>query len=366
MKHICIISSIFHGFGKIGGYGAMARSLAQRLIKNGYKVSVVVPRRKGQKKITQMDGFTVYGLGRIEMIRPSFYKKIDADLYHSQSPNLMSTAAMIAQPHKKHIITCRDPRNFKDWFIELKDATWKRRLRNIPIAIFEEGPLIKWTVKHADAVAYAACYIKDKIKCMYGLKDDPTFLPNIQPTPKAVPKKAKNPTVCFVGRLDKRKRPEIFIELAKDFPQVTFLVVGVAEEKQRQHMLEKQAKKYKNVKMLGFVDKFTQSKELYDIYSKSWVMINTASREAYPLTFMEAMSRGCALISHVNPDNAPEKFGYWAEHEDFAKGLNYVLEKDRWKELGEKAHKYIMKTYEDKKSTQIHLNLYKEVLEGQK
>ena len=64
-----------------------------------------------------------------------------------------------------------------------------------------------------------------KARQKYHLKEDPLFLP----TPVLVPEqidKAAIPTVCFVSRWDKRKRPEIFFELAKAFPQVRFLAAG--------------------------------------------------------------------------------------------------------------------------------------------
>ena len=40
---ICLVTSIFHGFGKIGGFGTMAKSLAMVLTESGYDVVVAVP-----------------------------------------------------------------------------------------------------------------------------------------------------------------------------------------------------------------------------------------------------------------------------------------------------------------------------------
>ena len=101
-KRVCLVTSIFHGFGKIGGFGAMAKSLAIVLVENDYEVIVVAPRRKGQEPITQVRGFTVLGLTMKELVNPSLYARIGADIYHSQSPNLMSAAAKLGRGKAKH------------------------------------------------------------------------------------------------------------------------------------------------------------------------------------------------------------------------------------------------------------------------
>lgn len=362
---ICLISSIFHGFGKIGGFGVMTRQLAKGLAQRGYEVTVVVPRKKGQKKRTELDGYTILGVSMCGMINPFLYKSIDADIYHSQSPNLMSTAAMFAKPQAVHIITCRDPRNLEDWKIEIRDATFKRKLKNYGLMFFEEGPLVKWTIRKADITAYVPRFIKKKIKEMYGVKREPVHLSNIEEVPQKIPVKAKKPTVLFLGRLDKRKRPEIYFELAKKFPNVKFLVIGKAEDETRDKEFLELSRNINNINHLGYIDKYSESEKFYYYINKSWILINTASREAFPLTFFEAGSRGCAILSHVNPDNLISNMGYWAKNDDdFEKGLQYLLEKQKWKVMGKKAHDYFKK--ETYKSLDKHISLYKEQINKKK
>jgi len=69
---------------------------------------------------------------------------------------------------------------------------------------------------------------------MYRLKTNPILLPNIENIPHKIPQKSPRPSVLFVGRLDKRKRPEVFIELAKGFPEADFYMAGKAEDDYRQ------------------------------------------------------------------------------------------------------------------------------------
>lgn len=341
----------------------MAKTLAIVLAENGYEVIVTVPRRAGQERVTRCESFTVLGLTLSESINPKLYAKVDAALYHSQSPNLMSAAAMRGSPHAKHVITCRDPRLLKDWLIEIRDATWKRKVRNLALMFFEEGPIVSWAVRRADRVAYAARFLERKIAEMYRISRPLKFLPNIEDVPKFIPEKASRPTVCFVGRFDRRKRPEMYIELAARFPEVTFLMVGRAEDARWQAALEAMAARVQNLRLLGYLDKFEDTR-FYEVYDSSWIFVNTASREAHPLTFFEAAGRGCAILSHVNPDDFASEFGYWARDEDFEAGLAWLLENDRWRIQGAKGHEYVQKHYRFDVAADAHLALYSELLAG--
>jgi glycosyltransferase involved in cell wall biosynthesis len=359
---ICLVTSIFHGFGKIGGFGTMAKSLAMVLTESGYDVVVAVPRRQGQEPVTEVRGFTVLGLTMTQMIDPRTYARIDADLYHSQSPNLMSVAAKLGKRDAKHVITCRDPRTIGDWLIEIRDATWRRKIRNVALMLFEEGPLVTWAIRQADCVAFAARFLEEKITRMYRPRIPLTFLPNIERVPEEIPTKADQPTACFVGRFDRRKRPELYIELARQVPEVTFLMVGRAEDAAWQRQLEEMAAPIDNLKLLGYIDKF-DDEEFYDVYDSSWVFVNTASREAHPLTFFEAAGRGCAILSYVNPDDFASEFGYWAENEDFATGMRELIESGTWRERGARAHEYVKEHYRYDLAAKAHLDLYARLLD---
>lgn len=339
----------------------MAKTLAIVLAENGYDVVVAVPRRDGQDRLTQTGAYTVLGLNAGEIINPKLYARIKADLYHSQSPNLMSAAALLGRPEAKHIITCRDPRVFRDWVIEIRDATWKRKIRNIALMFFEEGPIVSWAVRKVDCVAYAARFLERNITEMYRPTTPLRFLPNIEDVPKVIPEKAPEPTVCFVGRFDRRKRPEIYIQLAATFPDVTFLMVGKAEDAAWQAKLESLAAQVPNLRLLGYLDKFDDD-QFYDVYDSSWIFVNTASREAHPLTFFEAAGRGCAILSYVNPDDFASEFGYWANEEDFDTGLSYLLKGDKWRHQGAKGHDYVEKYYRHEIAANAHLELYSELL----
>ncbi len=359
--HICIISSQYLGFGKVGGFGSMTRKLAVALAGAGHRVTVVVPRRKGQERFTERDGIRIIGLGLRQLLRGRVYHEVNADLYHSQNPNAMTWVAMRAQPQKPHVITCRDPRDLRDWVIELRHATWRRRLKTPLVLAFEAGPLVTAAVRRADVVGCPAHFLRDKVARMYSLKRRPILLPNLETIPEELAPKADLPTVCMVGRLDRRKRPERCLRLAGAFPNVRFEIVGKAEDPRWQRKLESMAAQFPNVVMRGYVDKFA-SDGLCQIYGRSWVLLNTAAREGLPITFVEAAARGCAILSKVNPDDFAARFGFHAAADNFEEGLRWLLEGDRWRDRGRAAYEYVKETYDEAKALEAHLAVYRNLL----
>ncbi len=355
---ICIITSQLLSHEKIGGFGSMSKQLAVALQEEGHEVVVLMPKRKSFHKTSQLpEAISIIEVEKTQIWKLHIYKSIDADIYHSQNQTIISSFAQIAEPNKKHIVTCRDPRNFKDWKNEFIHATWRRRFK-IPLNyLTEESKLAYWAVQKADAVGVPAKFLIPKVKKMYALQKEAVFLPNIEDIPSIPPPKSPTITVLWVGRMAKRKYPEHFIELAADFPQVQFQLLGKAEEEKRWQYLNQLASKYPNVEMLGYKDKFKDI-DFFDYFNKAQILINTSTREGLPLTFIEAAARGCAILSASNPDSFASNYGYWAKDRDFKKGLQSLLENEDWRKKGELAHSYAYQHYRKEIAVRKHLEIY--------
>ncbi|MFK7906816.1 MAG: glycosyltransferase family 4 protein [Chitinophagales bacterium] len=358
---ICIIASQLLGNEKIGGFGSMSKQLALTLQEKGIEVVVLMPQRKGKGKKKNLNPFPIVFIYKEDLWNLDFFRAIDADIYHSQNQTILSSLARIAEPNKKHIVTCRDPRNWKDWINEFQHATWNRR-RKIPFNyLTEESKLAYWAIQKADIVGVPAKFLIPKVQKMYGLKENPIFLPNIEDIPIEVPQKNSQPTLLWVGRMAKRKYPEHFIELAGHFPNVKFQLLGRTEETRRWQYLNDLAAQYANVEMLGYKDKFRDT-DFFDYFDKAWILVNTSSREGLPLTFIEAAARGCAIVSASNPDNFASEFGAWAKDRKFVEGIRYLLEGDKWRKKGRLAHQYVYEQYKKEVAIEAHLNVYNQLL----
>lgn len=360
---ICLISVEIFAWGKYGGFGRATRTIGRELVNRGIEVCAVVPQRNGQKPIEKLDGITVYGFSPyFPWTARQLLKACNADIYHSCEPSHISYMALKTMPQKKHMVTFRDPRNFKDWRMEF-DLPSLNRLQVLHNYFFENNFLVQRCIKRMDGVFTIAKYLVPKVKKMYHLNADPVFLP----TPVAVAdhiEKAPTPTVCYLARLDRRKRPTLFLDLAEKFPHVRFLVVGQSRDKQWEAFLYKKYEKIHNIHFMGFIDQFSSDEHAH-IREKSWISVNTATREAMPNSILESAASKCAILSHVDPDGFASQFGYHAKNNDFEEGLRFLLEKDRWRERGENGYLYVKDTFETDAAIKKHINIYTQLLRGE-
>ena len=345
-----------------GGFGRATRTIGRELVRRGVNVTVVVPRRANDNTDpVEVDGMRVL---RFDTIKPwtavEIYRTLDADVYHSQDTWLGTWLAMKAAPHRPHVITFRDPHDASDWKIETQHSGgsrigwWKYR-------VSMDNPLVRAAVKRADALHCAAQFLIPKVIQKYGLASAPTFLP----TPVSVPDdvaKAERPTVCFVGRWDKRKRPEDFFALAREFPQVHFIAVGGCADLERDRKLRQMAATVPNVELTGIIDQF-RGEELQRVLSKSWILVNPSPREGLPNAFIEAVAHRCAILSRRNPDGFASRFGYHAADDDLAAGLRSLLASDRWRALGQRGYEFVTETFEMNRSIDSHLRVYEQVMQ---
>jgi glycosyltransferase involved in cell wall biosynthesis len=319
-------------------------------------VHAVVPRREDQKSLEYLDGIQVHGF---DPWRPweakAMLRDIDADIYHSCEPSLATYFAQKVCPHSKHMVTFRDPRDLKDWWMELVHPSLSY-LQVIHNYLYENNWLVRSSIRQMDAIYTIARYLVPKVDRMYRCKVKPEFLP----TPVSVgamPDKAVKPTVCYMARLDRRKRPELFLDLALKFPDVQFIAAGKSRDPEWDDYLHNKYKDVPNLDMVGFVDQFTSNRHA-EILGKSWIMVNTATREALPNSYIESLSYGCAIMSAVNADDIASEYGYHVTNDDFAQGLRFLLEEDRWRERGQKGYAYCKETFETGSAIDRHLAIY--------
>lgn len=364
---ICLIATELQGFGPYGGFGVLTYDLARGFAARGAEVYVTMPRRDGQAPVERLGAVNVVsyksplyvGLGRA---RPyaGLYRALDADIYHSQEPSLGTALAQIGAPAKRHLVTFQDPRDLRDWSVE-----WAHRnLRAYDLYGFWLKYLWQTgrAARNADATYCQAHYIRDKTRRMYFLRRPPGFLPNPVHLPTRTPVKASRPTVCYIGRWDERKRPELFFELATKFPEVDFIAVGAClMTPKRDRSLREQCARISNLSAPGWVDAEARA----SVLERSWILVNTSTRECLPVTYLEAAAYRCAILSHGNADDFAKQFGYWArggDLADFTNGLNWLLQDRRWQAAGEKAYIHVAQTYGYDAVIDQHLRTYAEQL----
>ena len=357
---ICLLSVEIFAWGKYGGFGRATRTIGRELVQRGHEVYAVVPRRPGQAPVERLDGITVLSFpSRHPLAAARLLREADAQIYHSCEPSFVTYLASRTMPDRAHVVTCRDPRDGEDWKTEFALPS-RSRWRVIANYLYENGPLVRWGVQRADAVFAAANCLIPKAQAVYRLRTPPRFLPTPIEIP-AVVQKASQPTVCFVGRLDRRKRPELFFDLAARFSDVRFIAVGASNDPVWDQYLRRRYGTLPNLDLRGFVDQF-RSDELPKILSESWIIVNTSAREGLPNSLLEAAAHRCAILSSVNPDGFASEFGRHAHDGGFERALRWLLEEDRWRARGEAAGRYVAETFETGRTIERHLAAYQEQL----
>ncbi|MCH7892061.1 MAG: hypothetical protein IH921_11225 [Gemmatimonadetes bacterium] len=170
--------------------------------------------------------------------------------------------------------------------------------------------------------------------------------------------------MCYIGRWDRRKRTQLFFELARRFPEVRFVSMGQARTSRRDATLRRRYGSIPNLEMTGFIDQFSSADQFERILGQSWILVNTSIREVLPRSFLEAAFFRCAILSRVDPDGFATRFGYCASRDDFDRGLKTLLTGDEWRRRGESAYAYVTRTHTLDRAVDRHLHIYRDLLDA--
>ncbi len=351
---VCLVATELFGWGRYGGFGASTRMIGEGLAERGVEVSVVVPRGEGQRPVEHVEGMTIRSFPlRSYPLTGGIYRLCDSDVFHSEEPSWGTLKAQEAMPGRKHVVTCQNPKMDEDWRRVYGYYPLRRRLYN---ALMEGR--VRQGVRMADAVYCQAYSTISKAKQIYGLPRNPGFLPNPVKIPALPPRKASEPTVCFLGRFDAEKRPECFFDLAKEFTDIKFVALGKAHDERLDRRLRESYGGIGNLSLPGFV----LGKEKEDILDEAWVLVNTSVSECLPVSFLEASAHRCAILSFHNPDGFASSFGFHADEGSLGAGLRWLLDDDRWRRMGEEGYRYVSEIHELRRVIDLHIREYEKIL----
>jgi glycosyltransferase involved in cell wall biosynthesis len=357
---VCFLCTEIFAWGKYGGYGRATRTIGRELARRGIEVYAVVPRRGAQRAVERLDGITVLSYPMWAPWRAAaLCRRVDADVYHSQEPSTATWLARRVRPDRAHVVTFRDPRTWRDWRVELAYPSL-HRIQVLANMLYEDGPLVYDAVREVEGRFVAALCLGDKVRAKYRLRNAPALLPTPVRLPLMV-HKAAEPTVCYLARWDRRKRPDRFFDLVERFPGVRFIALGRSRDEAYDRLLRDTYGGLPNLELVGFVDQFG-SGLLSSILGRSWIVVNTAAREGLPNAFIEAAAHRCAILSGVDPDGFASRGGRHVKDDDFAAGLAWLLDGDRWRELGERGQAYVRETFELEHAIARHLEVYHDLL----
>lgn len=346
--------------GGFGGYGILAREYIAKYIPNSeIEIEVIIgSNSKKEIKTIERDGIKIHYLpknwsSKIDVdfiylnLVQNFFKEQKFDVYLSIEMSRIAYEVMRREKDKKLILWVQDPRPDYDWE-EIKSvpmsneydsyvnyySKWEGRIQNLLGKLNEEGRLI--LISQGE-------YLKRKAKDLYRLPENTKieYFPNPVVINDNFNIEDKRDNVLFLGRLTPVKRPWIYFELAKKFPENIFYVCGQGNE------IDEIIEKYKDVKNLKFMG-HVSGEEKDRLLRECKVLVNTSIHEAIPVSFLEAISYGQKLLSCQNPDDITKSNGYFTgtilgegidRIEEFQKGLEFCLNNYNEKEIIESIEK---------------------------
>ena len=363
---ICIFSELAYssltGEGVRGGAELQMKLLAKELVKRSYDVSFVTF-YKSIKSYEIYEGMEVYNpfdsrdsgytyLNPINLYKLfKMLKKIDADIYIQRATTPL-TGILSFFAKIKNITFLYSVSSDHDVSTDLLIKSI-RDLKKIPF---------RFGVKNCDSVLCQTEHQKKLLTQTLGktgiVMNSLYLCPPIQHHQKEITSKK----ILWIGRIDTEKRPQLFLELAKHFPQNTFLMIGHQSpiDPQHYHHIKKIADTMNNVDFLGYIPHDTINK----YYSESSIFISTSRSEGFPNTFIEAWGNFLPVVSlGFDPDGIlqKEKLGFYAEtFQEMVQYVKLLLTDETLRiKLGVNSRRYIEEKYNIEKT----INKYEEIFQ---
>jgi len=296
-----------HNTGYVGGAELQQMLIAQGLNKRNFKIFfIVLGDGKDQNKIEDIDGIKIcksipLGL-KINGILGYFFtfkkmwnslKNVNADIYFQQcSDNLTGIIALFCLLHrKKFIYQIGSDEDVNGNFVKQMHF-FKKRLYFFGLSV-------------AKVIICQSEYQKQLLNKNHHKIG--RIIKNPYPLKTIAIEKSKPPIILWVGSIKPMfKQPELFLDLAKKMPDISFQMIGgPSTDIEFYEQIKESAKKIPNLDFKGFIP----YKDIDNYFAKASIFVNTSSVEGFPNVFLQAWNAYLPVISlNVDPDNIIKKF----------------------------------------------------------
>lgn len=211
-------------------------------------------------------------------------KIADADIYFTRGegfiPGILKIFCEIYK--KKYVFSGAHDTNF---------IPGQRRLR-----FARDRILFEYGFKRADAIIVQSENQHKLLKENYGI--DGTIIRNIYPEKNHF-KVFQKKHILWVANLREFKRPELYLDIAKKFPQEKFIMIGGSAYNSKYYdNIKNTAESIPNLDFKGFIP-FEETEQYFD---GAKFFVNTSKYEGFPNTFLQAWCRGIPVVTFVDPE----------------------------------------------------------------
>jgi glycosyltransferase involved in cell wall biosynthesis len=166
-------------------------------------------------------------------------------------------------------------------------------------------------------------------------------------------------TILWVGRSAAIKKPDLFIELAKEIPDEKFTMI--CQQAMGDKNYDKLLAKAKTAGNLEFIER-VRFDEIDGYFQRAKVFVNTSDAEGFPNTFIQAGRCATPILSlNVNPDDFLDKYECGVScngrFDRFVDSLRFMLDEGRYIEIGNKTRSYVEQNHDIKNIAEVYKSL---------
>ncbi len=293
----------------------------------------------GQQEIETADNITVYKAAGIRknlflgaMSLWKAMRRADADVYFKKGASV--TTDMVA-------LFCRF--NDKSFFLRTGhdidcDGSY---LRQYPL----RGKSYLWSLKQAKYVFVQKT--SDVNNLFRTTRVNAIAVPNGHRISDS-PGQLQRDSILWVGRSADFKQPQLFINLAKQISAEKFIMI--CQQTKGDNYYNSLVSLSEGVANLKFL-KYVPFHEIKDYFWRAKVFVNTSQAEGFANTFIQAGKCAVPILTlNVNPDGFLEKYNCGiccnGDMDKMAAALKYLLEQNRYIEIGLNAKKYVEQNHD--------------------
>jgi glycosyltransferase involved in cell wall biosynthesis len=166
--------------------------------------------------------------------------------------------------------------------------------------------------------------------------------------------------ILWVGRSDSKKNPQLFLDLAEQFPDEKFVMLcpkAIGDKNYIQLIIR--ARTMKNLEFIPLVP----FQKTGDYFMRAKVFVCTSQAEGFPNTYIQAWINAVPVLSlEVNPDGLFDKFGCGicckGDFGRLTESLRFMLAGNKYAELGLNGRKYVEEYHDITKIAEEYKRLF--------